>query len=89
MRHILLLYYPLLKQVGSKGKRPVYAHDTVDHDGDDFYAASWDDDPFDLDTPVDKIQTFVPKFTPRKGPGGFNSKEMYAKEQIVCFRSKD
>jgi hypothetical protein len=49
----------------SKGKRPVYAHE-MDHDVD-VYNASYEMDPFDIDTPVDTIQAFASKFTPRPG----------------------
>jgi hypothetical protein len=55
------------KLMGTKGKSQVYAHDTMNYYDDDYYEASYDDDPFDLDTPVDTIQAFASKFTPRKG----------------------
>jgi hypothetical protein len=50
----------------SKGKRQVYSHD-LDHGDDDLYDASYETDPFDIDTPVDTIQAFTAKFTPRPG----------------------
>jgi hypothetical protein len=50
----------------SNGKRQVYARE-VDHDDEDMYNASYKMDPFDIDTPVDTIQAFASKFTPRPG----------------------
>jgi hypothetical protein len=50
----------------SKGKRQGYVHD-LEHDDDDIYDASYEMDPFDIDTPVDTIQAFASKFTPRPG----------------------
>jgi hypothetical protein len=50
----------------SKSKRQVYAHD-LDHGDEDLYDASYEMDPFDIDTPVDTIQAFASKFTPRRG----------------------
>jgi hypothetical protein len=54
------------KHVASKGKRQVYSGD-LDHDDADLYDASYKMDPFDVDTPVDTIQAFASKFTPRPG----------------------
>jgi hypothetical protein len=50
----------------SKGKRQVYAHE-LEHDDADLYDASYEMDPFDIDRPVDTIQAFASKFTPRQG----------------------
>jgi hypothetical protein len=44
----------------------VYAHDLI-HEDADLYDASYKMDPFDIDTPVDTIQAFASKFTPRPG----------------------
>jgi hypothetical protein len=52
------------KHVVNKGKRQVYAHDLTPEE-DDFYDASYEMDPFDIDTPVDTIQAYESKFTPR------------------------
>jgi hypothetical protein len=38
----------------SKGKRQIYAHD-LNHGDDDIYDASYEMDPFDINTPVDTI----------------------------------
>jgi hypothetical protein len=43
------------KHVVSKGKRQVYTYDLI-HEDDDLYDASYEMDPFDIDTPVDTIQ---------------------------------
>jgi hypothetical protein len=67
------------KLVGTKGKRQ--AHDTMNYDDDDYYESSHDDDPFDLDTPVDTIQAFTSKFTPRKGPSNFNDRVCMPKDK--------
>ena len=50
----------------NKGKRQVYAHEII-HEEDDLYDASYEMDPFDIDTPVDTIQAFASKFIPRTG----------------------
>jgi hypothetical protein len=50
----------------SKVKRQVYAHD-LEHDEADLYDASYEMDPFDIDTPLDTIQAFASKFTPHPG----------------------
>jgi hypothetical protein len=39
----------------------------VDHDDEDVYDASYEMDPFDIDTPVDTIQAFASKSTPCPG----------------------
>jgi hypothetical protein len=39
----------------------------LNHDDDDLYDASYEMDPFDIDTPADTIQAFVSKFTCRSG----------------------
>jgi hypothetical protein len=44
----------------------VYAHE-LEHEDADLYDASYEMDPFDIDTPVDTIQAFASKFTPRPG----------------------
>jgi hypothetical protein len=44
----------------------VYAHE-LEHEDADLYDASYEIDPFDIDTPVDTIQAFAYKFTPRPG----------------------
>jgi hypothetical protein len=54
------------KHVSGKGKRQIYAHE-LDHEEDDIYDASYEMDPFDIDTPIDTIQAFVSKFTSRHG----------------------
>jgi hypothetical protein len=41
----------------------------VNHDEDDLYDASYEMDPFDIDTPVDTIQANASKFTPHPGMG--------------------
>jgi hypothetical protein len=48
----------------NKGKRQIYAHELA-HEEDDLYDASYDMDPFDIDTPVDTIQAFASKSKPR------------------------
>jgi hypothetical protein len=73
------------KLVGTKGKRQVYAHDTMNYDDDDYYEAAYDDDPFDLDTPVDTIQAFASKFTPKKVPGNFNDRERMPKDKWLAL----
>jgi hypothetical protein len=50
----------------NKGKRQIYAHEIV-HEDDDLFDASYEMDPFDIDTPVDTIQSYASKFTPRPG----------------------
>jgi hypothetical protein len=42
----------------------VYAHE-VENDDEDVYDTSYEMDLFDIDTPVDTIQAFASKFTPR------------------------
>jgi hypothetical protein len=37
------------------------------YEEDDLYDASYEMDPFDIDTPVDTIQAFASKFIPRSG----------------------
>jgi hypothetical protein len=69
------------KFVGTKGKRQVFAHDTMNYDDDDYYEAAYDDDPFDLDTPVDTIHAFTSKFTPRKGPSNVNGRVLMPKDK--------
>jgi hypothetical protein len=54
------------KHVASKGKSQIYAH-KLTHEEDDIYDASYEMDPFDIDTPVDTIQAFASKITPRSG----------------------
>jgi hypothetical protein len=49
----------------SKGKRQVYAHE-LEHE-DAKYDASYELDPFNIDTPIETIQAFASKFTPRPG----------------------
>jgi hypothetical protein len=44
----------------------VYTHE-LEHDYADLYDVSYKTDPFDIDTPVDPIQAFASKFTPRPG----------------------
>jgi hypothetical protein len=51
------------KHTVGKGKRQIYAHDLMDHD-EDVYDASYEMDPFDIDTSVDTIQAFASKFIP-------------------------
>jgi hypothetical protein len=41
--------------------------DDLNHDDDDLCDASYEMDPFNIDTPVDNIQAFVSKFTPCLG----------------------
>jgi hypothetical protein len=50
----------------SKGKTKVYAHE-LEHEDADLYDASYEKDPFDIHTPIDTIQAFASKFTPRPG----------------------
>jgi hypothetical protein len=54
------------KHVVNKGTRQLYAHELI-HEEDDLYDASYEMDPFDIDTPVDTIQTFASKVTPCPG----------------------
>jgi hypothetical protein len=54
------------KHVASKGKRHIYAHE-LNHEEEDTYDASYEMDPFDIDTPVDTIHAFASKLTPRRG----------------------
>jgi hypothetical protein len=54
------------KYVVSKGKRQIYAFELI-HEEDDLYDASYERDPFDIDTPVDTIQAYASKFIPRSG----------------------
>jgi hypothetical protein len=44
----------------------VYEYE-LEHEYADLYDASYEMDPFDIDTPIDTIQAFVSKFTPRPG----------------------
>ena len=46
------------KHTVGKGKRQIYAHDLMDH-YEDVYDASYEMDPFDIDTSVDTIQAFA------------------------------
>jgi hypothetical protein len=41
--------------------------DDLNHDDDDLYDASYEMDPFNIDTPVDNIKDFASKFTPCLG----------------------
>jgi hypothetical protein len=59
-----------------KLKRQVYAH-ILEHEDADLYDASYEMDPFDIDTPVDTIQVFASKFTPRPG----------MKTKYVCLKT--
>jgi hypothetical protein len=52
------------KHAVNRGKRQLYAHELT-HEDDDVYDASYEMDPFDIETPVDTIQAFASKFTPR------------------------
>jgi hypothetical protein len=48
----------------SKGKRQVYAHE-LEHEDADLYDTAYEMDPFDIDTPIDTVQAFASKLTPR------------------------
>jgi hypothetical protein len=60
----------------------------MDHDDDDNYEESYDDDPFDLYTQVDTLQAFASKFTPRKGPGNFNDRVHTPKDKWFGLNQK-
>jgi hypothetical protein len=69
------------KHMANKGKRLVYAHDMMDHY--DEKVAS-----FDMDTPVDTIQAFASKFSPRLGSHGIIDRVCMSKDKWPSLYQK-
>jgi hypothetical protein len=59
--------------------------DDVNHDDDDLYDASYEMDPFNIDTPVDNRQAFTSKFTPCLG---MSEKVHMLKDKWFCLSQK-
>jgi hypothetical protein len=73
------------KHMTNKGKRIVYAHEMMDHDDDDFNDAPYEVASFSIDTPVDTIQAFASKFSPRLGSHGMNDRVCMSKDKWLCL----
>ena len=76
------------KHMANKGKRMIYAHDVMDHDEDDYNDVSYDIGSFDIDTPVDTIQAFATKFSPRLGSHGVNDRVRMPKDKWLNLDQK-
>jgi hypothetical protein len=60
----------------------------MDHDDDDFYDAPYEVASFDIDTPVDTIQAYASKFSPRLGSHGMNDRVRMSKDKWLSLDQK-
>jgi hypothetical protein len=75
------------KYMANKGKRLIYALDVIDHD-DELNNASYEIGFFDINNPVDTIQAFATKFSPRLGSHGVNDRVRMPKEKWLNLDQK-
>jgi hypothetical protein len=75
-------------QIKVKGKRQVYIHDINDDTFDQYYEATSEYEPFDIDTPVDTIQAYASNYRPTSNRSDNNNQVQMPKDRWISLDGK-